>query len=146
MAKSGFNPTRFLACLQAIEAARKGDYALLDARLAACLAGLTTISMDELQFIRERGFKPVAKRNRGPRKMHRVTRNQESLRVARVFIEASKGYTRGHIRAGWDAAIKEHGSKNTVRKHLRRARQIASGKWWKQSIWRVRKGKSLERF
>jgi hypothetical protein len=141
MKKSGFNPVGVFACLEAIEAARKGDYTPLDARLAVCLAGHSTITVDELQFIREHGFVPVMKRSRGPRKKHPVVANQESLAVTRTFIEASKGYQRGHIKRGWSAAVDEHGmSKNTVKKHLRRAKRIWGGEWFKSQCEEVRKG------
>jgi hypothetical protein len=138
-----FNPVGIFSCLSAIEAARKGDYTQLDARLSACVAGLTTITVDELRFIRERGFVPVVKRSRGPRKKHPVAANQESLAVARTFIEASKGYQRGFIKHGWKAAIAECGSRSTVKKHLRTAKKFWGGEWWAEACRRIRKGKSI---
>jgi hypothetical protein len=143
MKTPAFNPLHPFSCLEAIKAARTGNYTLLDARLAACLAGLSTISMDELEFIREYGYVPV-ERKRGPRKKHPVNANQESLEVARVFIVASKGYRRGFIGSGWAAAIDACGSRNTVKKHLRRAKKFGGGEWFKSQCKRVRKGKPIQ--
>jgi hypothetical protein len=120
--------------LRAILAAEKGDNTLLGARLAA---GICT-PMEQV-YIWDNGFKPPP---RGRRKRLRIAALHESANVARKIIITSRGYRRGYVKSAMEDMCRKPGIKpSTVKKHIKVAKRIWGGQWWKYNIKMARKGK-----
>jgi hypothetical protein len=129
--------------LRAIQAAEKGDYTLLDARLGD---RDVTLTMEERNFIRSNGFTPVH-RSPGPRPRYHVTQTNESLEIARRVILHSKGYLRGQVEGAMEQVAGELGcSLSTVKKHVARAKEFSGGTWWQMRCSMTRKGKGAKAY
>ena len=139
---SSWSTTRPFAWLETIQAAEKGDWTKLDARLAD-----GPITMEGQNFIRSHGFQPPNQK-RGPKPLYRVTKNNQSLEIARTVIRLSKGYQRGLVEGALEeAATKVHGiSVSKVKEHVRNAKRFSNGGWWKTRCSMTRNGKADKPF